>query len=80
MLLVSETVAPVMVSFEDLCSPCGRAVHALLKQVGKQIDGHSPDRKPREAKKKEEASKAAAKPVEKKPANGAAHVLPHAKV
>src|SRR5580698_7462368 len=34
------------VKFSDLCAPCIRAVSALLQQIGKKIDGMSPDRKP----------------------------------
>lgn len=51
------------VSFEDLCSPCTRAVKALMQQVGKKIEGMSPDRKPRE--KKEPPKKAPEKPADK---------------
>lgn len=50
------------VSFEDLCAPCTRAVRALLQQVGKKIEGMSPDRKPRE---KKAAKTTQEKPVEK---------------
>lgn len=32
------------VRFEDLCGPCMRTVRALLDQVGKRIEGVSPDR------------------------------------
>lgn len=52
------------VSFEDLCGPCGRAVKALLTQVGKKIEGLSPDRK-QNAKPKPVASEAK-KPTDKK--------------
>jgi hypothetical protein len=38
------------VRFEELCSPCRKTLHALLLQVGKKIDGLSPDRKPRKPK------------------------------
>ena len=34
----------VRVVFEDLCTPCRRTVHALLEQIGKKIEGLSPDR------------------------------------
>lgn len=34
-----------VVSFEDLCGPCQRTVRALLEQIGKRIEGVSPDRK-----------------------------------
>ena len=46
-----------VVKFDDLCSPCGRAVKSALLSIGKKIEGLSPDRKPRTAK----------APVEKKP-------------
>lgn len=64
------------VTFDDLCSPCGRAVKGLLAQVGKQIEGQSPDRKAARASKKvtPEAKKPQLVP-EKKP-NGQ---QPHAK-
>lgn len=46
----------LVVKFEDLCTPCQRTVRALLEQIGKRIDGVSPDREQRakepEAKKK----------------------------
>jgi hypothetical protein len=49
----------VTVRFEDLCTPCHRSVRALLEQVGKRIEGVSPDRvakaKPAEAKKEGQA-------------------------
>ena len=61
------------VTFEDLCSPCGRAVKALLTQVGKKIEGLSPDRKP-SSKPKVAAPAEAKKPADKKPAsNGHQH-------
>ena len=64
------------VSFEDLCNPCGRAVKALLTQVGKKIEGLSPDRK-QNTKPKAAAPVEVKKPADKKaPANG--H-QPHAK-
>jgi len=48
---------PLMVKWEDLCTPCQRTVRALLEQIGKHIEGVSPDReqkpKPSVAKKKE---------------------------
>ena len=40
------------VKFQDLCGPCQRTVQALLYQIGKKIDGLSPDRKEAGAKKK----------------------------
>lgn len=40
-----------IVSFQDLCAPCKRTVSALLEQIGKKIDGLSPERKERAAKK-----------------------------
>jgi hypothetical protein len=33
------------VVFDDLCTPCQKTVLALLSQIGKKIDGLSPDRK-----------------------------------
>lgn len=33
------------VMFIDLCSPCRHAVTQLVEQIGKKIDGKSPDRK-----------------------------------
>lgn len=33
------------IRFQDLCTPCKRTIKALLEQVGKKIDGVSPDRK-----------------------------------
>lgn len=41
--------------FQDLCGPCQRTVHALLEQIGKKIDGLSPDRKVSGARKKKAA-------------------------
>jgi hypothetical protein len=38
------TQHPMMVRFQDLCGPCRRSVRALLEQIGKKIDGLSPDR------------------------------------
>jgi hypothetical protein len=38
------------VRFQDLCTPCRRTIRALLEQVGKKIEGVSPDRKPAEKK------------------------------
>jgi len=62
------------VTFEDLCSPCGRAVKALLTQVGKKIEGLSPDRKSSSKSKTAVASAEAKKPADKKPAsNGHQH-------
>lgn len=40
----------LVVQFEDLCTPCRRTIKALLEQVGKRIEGVSPDRKSSEAK------------------------------
>jgi hypothetical protein len=62
------------VTFDDLCSPCGRAVKGLLAQVGKQIEGQSPDRKATRASKK--ATLEAKKPQlvpEKKPNGQQSH-------
>jgi hypothetical protein len=50
--------APVKVRFEDLCAPCQRSVKSLLEQIGKRIEGVSPDRV---AKTEEEKAEAAAK-------------------
>jgi len=44
----------VKVGFEDLCGPCHRSVRGLLEQIGKRIEGMSPDRAPRVKAKKEE--------------------------
>lgn len=35
------------VKFEDLCTPCKRTVRAMLEQIGKHIEGVSPDRSPK---------------------------------
>jgi hypothetical protein len=53
---VNMLSTPRTVSFQDLCGPCRRTISALLEQIGKKIDGLSPERAPREAKKKEVAS------------------------
>lgn len=49
------------VKFSSLCQPCCRSVRAILQQIGKKIDGLSPDRKPRKpkAEKPKEAKKEA---------------------
>jgi hypothetical protein len=52
------------VKFEDLCGPCTRTIAALLQQIGKRIEGVSPDRKAPPAKKKGKS--------EEQPANGTA--------
>jgi len=36
---------PCFVKFQDLCEPCRRTVSSLLDQIGRRIDGLSPDRK-----------------------------------
>src|ERR1035441_4356340 len=41
-----------LVEFPDLCTPCMRAVSALLAQAGRKIDGLSPDCAPRAKKDK----------------------------
>jgi hypothetical protein len=64
------------VTFDDLCSPCGRAVKGLLAQVGKQIEGQSPDRAPRAASKKIAPETKKPQPVIDKKPNGQ---QPHAK-
>jgi len=57
--------------FDDLCSPCARAVKALLMQVGKKIEGLSPDRKQNTKLKTAAAQVEAKKPADKKaPVNG----------
>lgn len=48
------------VRFQDLCTPCRRTIKALLEQVGKRIEGVSPDRKPVEKKAKKLKEKTAA--------------------
>jgi hypothetical protein len=48
----------LVVQFQDLCTPCKRTIKALLEQVGKKIEGVSPDRKAVE-------KKASKKPVAK---------------
>ena len=65
------------VKFSDLCSPCLKSVRALVAQIGKRIEGLSPDRKvdPKVAAEKAAAKTAAKK--EQQPHNGAA-VPPHA--
>jgi hypothetical protein len=54
------------VKFKDLCTPCRRTITAVLEQVGKRIDGVSPDRKQVEkkafAKKPQEAKGKTAAP------------------
>ena len=65
------------VVFEDLCTPCGRAVKGLMAQVGKQIEGQSPDRKTaRAANKKATPEAKKPQPVPEKKPNGQ---QPHAK-
>lgn len=47
----------IRVRFSDLCSPCLRTVKALIEQIGRKIDGVSPNRpekKVSEAKKRKE--------------------------
>jgi hypothetical protein len=67
----------VIVKFEDLCTPCRRTVKALLEQIGKRIDGLSPDRHtkpaPAPAKKPEAKEKGAANGTAPHPAQPAAH-------
>lgn len=43
------------VSWEDLCTPCCKTVKNHLEAIAKKVEGVSPDRKERTAKKKEEA-------------------------
>jgi hypothetical protein len=62
---------PLVVSFEDLCTPCMRTVRALLEQVGKRIEGMSPDRKAA-PKKPEAKEKGAANGSTPHPAHSAA--------
>jgi hypothetical protein len=59
------SLGDIEVKFKDLCSPCRRTITAILEQVGKKIEGVSPDRKvvkkttkPREANEKVAASHA----------------------
>ena len=58
------------VEFEDLCGPCRSTVQQHLEQIGKKIDGMSPDRK----KDKEEAETSPVPIVQRdtKPANSEA--------
>jgi len=63
---------PRKVEFVDLCEPCRRTISALLEQIGKKIDGLSPERKPREAKKKEAASSSKAASQNHSAATGSA--------
>lgn len=58
--------AAVEVKFADLCKPCTRAVQTLAEQIGKKIEGLSPDRGP--AKVKEEPV-VAEKPKKEEPAS-----------
>src|ERR1700722_799807 len=51
------------VVFEDLCTPCQSTVASLVAQIGKKIEGLSPDRKlGRKAKKESPAATAAELP------------------
>jgi hypothetical protein len=43
------------VSFDDLCTPCMKTVKNHLEQIGKKIDGLSPDRKPTDIPPKDES-------------------------
>jgi hypothetical protein len=74
--LWAEDDSPLKVSFDDLCTPCIRTVRALLEQIGKKIEGVSPDR---QAKPKEKAPATPAPPAAKKgeAANGPAHPSIH---
>lgn len=62
------------VGFEDLCAPCHRSVRALLEQIGKRIDGISPDRagKPKAKKRDEEPPPPQAAPRSPQPAAASA--------
>ena len=44
MLQSDVTAMDMVVAFDDLCTPCLRTVRALLSQIGKHIEGVSPDR------------------------------------
>ena len=68
-VLTSGPEEKCSVLFDDLCTPCSRTVRSMLDQIGKRIEGLSPDRKPA-AEKKEPAKKPEAK--EKGAANGTA--------
>lgn len=39
------TMGALRVQFNDLCTPCQKTVKNHLEQIGKKIDGLSPDRK-----------------------------------
>lgn len=60
---------PLEAKFGDLCGPCLRTVTALFEQIGKKVEGLSPDRvaKPKETKVEPEAKPAAAKKEEPAP-------------
>ena len=76
-LRLTGTTGHIKVTFEDLCGPCQRTVHSLLEQIGKKIEGVSPDRKPKEPK--PEAKKTAngnGEQVHNGPAPRAAHPAP----
>lgn len=60
-LRLTGTTGHIKVTFEDLCGPCQRTVHSLLEQIGKRIEGVSPDRKPKEAKEAKPAAPEAKK-------------------
>ncbi len=51
-LLGEDAETGLHFSFEDLCAPCRKTVRALLEQVGKRIEGVSPDRSAAPAKRK----------------------------
>jgi hypothetical protein len=60
----------IEVRFQDLCTPCRRTIKALLEQVGKKIEGVSPDRKPTEK------APPVKKPREAKEKTAASHAQP----
>jgi hypothetical protein len=41
---LTDPAGPLEVMFEDLCTPCMRTVRNHLEQIGKKMDGPSPDR------------------------------------
>jgi hypothetical protein len=66
------------VRFPDLCGPCKKTIKALLEQIGKRIEGVSPDRKPTEKKAAAAKKAPAAKEKVPAPSHGAAPDPNHA--
>jgi hypothetical protein len=60
----------VQVQFKDLCTPCLKTVKNHLEQIGKKIDGLSPDRKPTDSPPKGEDKE------EEPPTTGLPHLNP----